>query len=44
MDVELSEPLGLRAERPETVLAAQLLLRTPELGMSGILCKAALGF
>jgi hypothetical protein len=30
MDVELSEPLGFESEKPETVLAAKLLLRTPE--------------
>lgn len=30
MEVELSEPLGFKEEKPTTVLTAKLLLRTPE--------------
>lgn len=30
MEVELSDPLGFKVEKPETVLAGKLLLRTPE--------------
>lgn len=30
MDVELSDPLGFEADKPKTVLAGKLLLRTPE--------------
>lgn len=30
MDVELSEPLGFKIEKPESVLTGKLLLRTPE--------------
>lgn len=30
MDVELSEPLGFKADKPQTVLSGKLLLRTPE--------------
>lgn len=30
MDVELSEPLGFKSEKPESVLSGRLLLRTPE--------------
>jgi hypothetical protein len=30
MDVEISEPLSYKVEKPDSVLTAKLLLRTPE--------------